>query len=1271
MNVEIDFFNKLIQESSNIDNLLSVSLNDIDDVIYRDLDSRVSNVSINEDLYDIKADIKKLKDNTSDIKSQNQYSYNIWMDNINEIPTEINMLTDKDGVPWILKNYKSIEKNKLNNTNILFQNLKPELQTRIRELEIKFSFLKDLKPEEKNAFYEEVALMMWYESLYIDYEKKRNEILKDLEYLNNEKNKIKDNIEFSIAILNPFLYTREGQYEEEKNMLETFTEKEFIDYYLTNKMDDDFNGMSDPYELDFNIQPYLIGKDYYELESKKNEILSKHSEYESIEQMEEIETKYQMYNGIKDAFAYNYIEKTTTYKEFMNNVDSHGALSLNNKGYDYNLLTPEEKERYDFLYINYGTKESDDYYNIVLEQQLIMRKGYKEGYDLLSKLKDKVFLSQWIITEWEGIQDGFEQSIEGFKNILFPSGKPTSDSYKMQVVVAALENEIIDTYFDSEEAKEIKDKLLTGEYTQNDVINALKKNGKNYNEILDSYFTASGLDNVKNMILSKLYTGSVSIGNMAPSIALSIITGNPVIGSIAMGLSSMGNAQNDALMNGASRLSAFIYGSLIGSSEATLGYFLGKTPFLSKSSVNLFKTAGLVATLKGMVSNASGELVEEGAQFIFDNLIFRPLLLGQPIDIEDLIGGTAESASMGFFVSLLMGSGQVAIRIGTDIVNLSAEQIKTAYEAYSIKDPVLRMERLEEISGPLGISFNLFGEKNNNYSQQVDSELIFSEIGLPKDKKSRLSILLKNTFQSALLKLQRVINNSEVHSDLHSGESIENTIYKKLDNVLILEDGPIKSKEINSIINNILSIEDPNIRISILNNVFNNDKQYSIIEYKLIASIYALEDTNLKKSILDSFNNNVIDISNYYGAGAIYILLNIGKQFGDINLENVDFSNPNNDLSKLGINALELLSWANENNNKLIIKYANIGDLKDLLFSGSIDFDAYEEYYKEKFNAMPTNEIVSILSYNGDNPKIKKMIDVLIKSCYPDLHYYFPDYTIPGRATITSKSQNVSVFELLSIVTNLDSFIAFLNGSLKLNNQNQYIYLNALKNLLNFIKYDNNSIRLNEYEIKRIEFLVRNYDEDLNDMEYLVHQARLELENRGVNQIVIDGLIISKPKNFNFNYQNIRIKDLIKIIKIMPPELANSIKGIKLFDVENPDDYYWKIAYSINHVSVACGGDGYIYIYSPASSEWNSSYLSDTMYHEAAHNFDNQKKWRKYSESKEWIEAIALDKTAPTEYAKTNNVEDFAESVVLYYSDRDNFIKNFPHRAAILMKIFK
>ena len=88
-----------------------------------------------------------------------------------------------------------------------------------------------------------------------------------------------------------------------------------------------------------------------------------------------------------------------------------------------------------------------------------------------------------------------------------------------------------------------------------------------------------------------------------------------------------------------------------------------------------------------------------------------------------------------------------------------------------------------------------------------------------------------------------------------------------------------------------------------------------------------------------------------------------------------------------------------------------------------------------------------------------------------------------------------------------------------------------LKNLLNFIKYDNNSIRLNEYEIKRIEFLVRNYDEDLNDMEYLVHQARLELENRGVNQIVIDGLIISKPKNFNFNYQNIRIKDLIKIIK--------------------------------------------------------------------------------------------------------------------------------------------
>ena len=68
MNVEIDFFNKLIQESSNIDNLLSVFLNDIDDVIYRDLDSRVSNVYINEDLYDIKSDKKKLKKNKRDIK---------------------------------------------------------------------------------------------------------------------------------------------------------------------------------------------------------------------------------------------------------------------------------------------------------------------------------------------------------------------------------------------------------------------------------------------------------------------------------------------------------------------------------------------------------------------------------------------------------------------------------------------------------------------------------------------------------------------------------------------------------------------------------------------------------------------------------------------------------------------------------------------------------------------------------------------------------------------------------------------------------------------------------------------------------------------------------------------------------------------------------------------------------------------------------------------------------------------------------------------------
>lgn len=88
-----------------------------------------------------------------------------------------------------------------------------------------------------------------------------------------------------------------------------------------------------------------------------------------------------------------------------------------------------------------------------------------------------------------------------------------------------------------------------------------------------------------------------------------------------------------------------------------------------------------------------------------------------------------------------------------------------------------------------------------------------------------------------------------------------------------------------------------------------------------------------------------------------------------------------------------------------------------------------------------------------------------------------------------------------------------------------------------------------------------------------------------------------------------------------------------------------------------------------------------SLYHELGHAFDyytakklGLKGW--ISDQLFWIEAITEDEKnskekSPTEYGKSASREDFAESVMLYYLNYDEFLLKFPNRSKIINGLIK
>ena len=180
--------------------------------------------------------------------------------------------------------------------------------------------------------------------------------------------------------------------------------------------------------------------------------------------------------------------------------------------------------------------------------------------------------------------------------------------------------------------------------------------------------TNSDLQNIVNDF-------SYGLGNMAPSILLSSLTGG-IGGAALAGFSLAGNAYNEAMKSGAlSTSEARMYGMMVGASEAFLGYMLGGISKLGNStalksltqSISKIDNVFLRASAKigaNMFSEAGEELLQASIEPLLQNWI-----LGMENDINMFSEESMYSAFMGALTAMMLEGGSSAMSAKTEIRN--------------------------------------------------------------------------------------------------------------------------------------------------------------------------------------------------------------------------------------------------------------------------------------------------------------------------------------------------------------------------------------------------------------------------------------------------------------------------------------------------------------------------------------------------------------------------------------------------------------------------
>lgn len=332
--------------------------------------------------------------------------------------------------------------------------------------------------------------------------------------------------------------------------------------------------------------------------------------------------------------------------------------------YEWKYLTDDEKKM--CLYLDDEDKIRD--YLSAIKDKINQRAGREEADEFLAKITDEngninYNLASNLLANGKGILMGISNFGEGLSNVFNSEGVISDNQYAQMYIMEGITNtsgiyinELIQNISEregSEQAEEFAKKIYnqgTGkidlEYAKT-VLNS------------DEYKTLEyKVEKDENTLIDNSFELGTSFGNMLPSMAatftLSALGAAPaavsIFGNTMMGLSSGGNARNQALISGNSGLSSTVYGILSGVSETCFGMLLGNIPGLNTSASLSFK---------GIFKEGMEEYLQE-----YIDAGLKSMILGEDINFDEV----SQDAFKSFIYGCMMSFGTNLVSVGAKII---------------------------------------------------------------------------------------------------------------------------------------------------------------------------------------------------------------------------------------------------------------------------------------------------------------------------------------------------------------------------------------------------------------------------------------------------------------------------------------------------------------------------------------------------------------------------------------------------------------------------
>ena len=265
--------------------------------------------------------------------------------------------------------------------------------------------------------------------------------------------------------------------------------------------------------------------------------------------------------------------------------DIEGYETLKTLAYVYEM-NPEYAKVYSYLYSQDPERAKD--YLKANEYEFNNLQGQIEAVAALDNLygADEATIEAWLSNELGVSAEGLKDGVITFGEGVWHSGEAAlTGIQELGAAIGLYNGEIYENRVMSpNEYKRMY--ILQALLSKEDKIKAgvLTETGENANPNSLIDFTKDYAGDC----LSNNYEISQGIGNMLPSIAISMV--NPMAGSVALGVSSGGNAYHTSMVQGNDYLTSLGYGIFTGTTEAATQRLLGGIPGLSDVQVTGLKT---------------------------------------------------------------------------------------------------------------------------------------------------------------------------------------------------------------------------------------------------------------------------------------------------------------------------------------------------------------------------------------------------------------------------------------------------------------------------------------------------------------------------------------------------------------------------------------------------------------------------------------------------------------------------------------------------------